>query len=212
MKKTSTFRSGENIVLRETWAGKIWTARPMVVVQDDAELIALHDPADTCWMRHTGIHGKNVTACERSNKSWGLKEFSAGVSYSFLKLIIPSESYSVILIHNCADDSLRNWYINLENPANPIHRTAIGFDCTDMLLDVIVEPNLKDWQWDDEDELQEVVDAGLISKETAKALYAKGEKVRDMIMSGKSIFNGWEKWRPDPAWKVPVLPDGWDVL
>jgi hypothetical protein len=31
-------------------------------------------------------------------------------------------------------------------------------------------------------------------------------------MSGKSIFNSWEKWRPDPAWKVPVLPEGWDVL
>ena len=22
---------------------------------------------------------------------------------------------------------------------------------------------------------------------------------------------GWEKWRPDPAWELPELPDGWDV-
>ena len=52
----------------------------------------------------------------------------------------------------------------------------------------------------------------MISPGTAKALYAKGEEVRDMIMSGKSIFNGWEKWRPDLTWKVPVLPDCWDIV
>jgi hypothetical protein len=21
--------------------------------------------------------------------------------------------------------------------------------------------------------------------------------------------DGWENWRPDPAWPLPVLPDGW---
>lgn len=212
MTKTSPFRKGENIVLRETWAGKIWSARPMVVVQDSAELIALHIPAGTCYMRHLGMKSRYVTANERKNKSWRLTNSTAGRFYSNLKLAIPGESYSVILFRNTGDETVRTWYINLENPANPIHRTAIGFDSTDMLLDVIVEPNLKDWRWEDEDELQEVVEAGLISTETAKALYAKGEQVRDMIMSGKSIFNSWEKWRPDPAWKVPVLPEGWDVL
>jgi len=33
-----------------------------------------------------------------------------------------------------------------------------------------------------------------------------------MLQSGKSVFNGWEKWRPDPAWTVSVLEDGWDVV
>ena len=22
----------------------------------------------------------------------------------------------------------------------------------------------------------------------------------------------WRDWRPDPAWPIPRLPDGWDVL
>ena len=184
----------------------------MIVVQDNTELIALHIPAGTGWMRHVGIKGRYVTANERKNKSWSLKNATAGRFYNNLKLAIPEESYSVILFRNTGDATVRTWYINLEDPSNPIHRTSIGFDCTDMLLDVIVEPNLKDWHWEDEDELQEVIEAGLISPETAKALYAKGEEVRDMIMSGKSIFNSWEKWRPDPAWKVPVLPQGWDIL
>jgi hypothetical protein len=211
MTKTSTFRTGENIVLRETWAGKIWTARPMIVVQDNAELIALHIPKDIRWMKHLPVRVKNGIPDQRINKQWTLGEGHTGNFYSYLKLVIPGEYYSVLL-RNSADDRRRDWYINLEDPANPLRRTLIGFDCTDMLLDVIVDPNLKDWHWEDEDELQEVVEAGLISPETAKALYAKGEEVRDMIMSGKSIFNSWEKWRPDPAWKVPVLSEGWDVL
>jgi predicted RNA-binding protein associated with RNAse of E/G family len=93
-----------------------------------------------------------------------------------------------------------------------MRRTRIGFDLYDQILDLIVEPNLKDWRWDDQAELQEAIETGLISPEQAKALYEKGEEVRDLIMSGKSIFNPWETWKPDPSWNVPFLPDNWDVL
>jgi predicted RNA-binding protein associated with RNAse of E/G family len=82
----------------------------------------------------------------------------------------------------------------------------------DQILDLIVEPDLKQWHWKDEDELKEAIELGIISTEKARSLYAKGTEVRDMILSGKSIFNGWEHWRPDPAWKIPVLPDGWDEI
>ena len=133
-------------------------------------------------------------------------------SYYYIRLTIPGESYSVLLFWNCNNNNLRYWYINLEDPVNPMRRTKLGFDLCDQILDIIVESNLKDWRWDDEDELQEAIEAHLISPEKAQALYAKGEKVRDLIMSGKSIFNGWEHWKPDLSWKVPVLPDGWDVV
>ena len=23
---------------------------------------------------------------------------------------------------------------------------------------------------------------------------------------------GWEDWQPDPAWSLPTLPEGWDVV
>ena len=124
-----------------------------------------------------------------------------------LKMTIPGETYSVIAFWNTVDNGFRCWYINLENKAR---RNGLCIDCTDLLLDWIINPNLKDWYWDDEDELQEAMELGLISQEQSKSLYAKGQEVRDMIMSGKSIFNGWEKWRPDPNWKIPVLPEGWD--
>ncbi len=102
-----------------------------------------------------------------------------------------------------------DWYINLEEP---LRRTAMGFEYLDQFLDVIVKPDLSGWRWKDEDELEEAIALGLISRGKASAMRVEGEKVAVWIQSGKSPFNGWEKWRPDPSWKAPVLPDGWDKI
>lgn len=207
-----TFKPGQPVLVREIWQGRVWTARPMVVVKDDAELIALHIPPNTLWKHHYGLNGNSITIHERLKNKWRLNDTIWGKTHGFLKLAIPGESYSVLLFWDNTDNSFLYWYINLEDPENPIHRTAMGFDYIDQILDVIIQPNLKDWRWEDEDELQEAIEAGVISAVKARALYAKGEKVSDMIMSGKSIFNGWEHWRPDPSWQVPVLPEGWDII
>jgi uncharacterized protein len=102
-----------------------------------------------------------------------------------------------------------SWYINLEDS---LRRTDMGYEFTDQWLDVIVKPDLSAWQWKDEDELAEAVTLGIVTKEKAAFLYQEGERVANWILSGKSPFNGWENWNPDPSWKVPVLPEDWDVL
>ena len=208
MRKTR-HSTGEIIVLREIWNGKIWTARPMIVVQDTPELLALHIPPRTKWKQCRSLEGKRVTAKERKTNTWKLYDAMWDGLVGYLKLAIPGETYSVIVFWDDTYERLRYWYINLENP---VYRTAKGFEYMDQILDVIVMPNLKDWHWKDEDELQEAMALGLISLEQSKALYVKGEQVRDLIMSGKSIFNKWEKWRPNPNWETPVLPEGWDVI
>jgi uncharacterized protein len=206
------YSPGDTVVLREIWDGKIWTARPVIVVQDNAELIALHIPRGTRWKMHRGTQGDKVTATERKNREWTLEDAVWDSIYSYIKLAIPGEPYSVLVFRNKEDNSFRNWYINLENPEDPMQRTALGFDYTDQILDLIIEPNLKDWHWEDEDELQEAVELGLISSAKAAILYSKGGEVRDLIMSGNSIFNGWENWHSDSSWEIPVLPENWDEL
>jgi hypothetical protein len=206
------FKPGQTVLIREIWQGKIWNATPTIVIQDKPALIGLFVPTRTPCKRHYGPYGDRVTAEEHRNNNWKLRDMTVDKLLYFIILVIPGESYSIKIFWNTSDNSFRCWYINLEDPANPLHRTMKGFDSTDQILDLIIDPNLKDWRWDDEDELQEAIDAGLISPEKAKALYAKGEKVRDMIMSGKSIFNGWENWKSDLSWKVPVLPEGWDII
>lgn len=202
------YKAGDHIVLREMWDGKIWGAYPVIVVQDTTDLLVVYRPPGAIAKRRTGIRSEHVTAYERKHKQWALNDAVFNDVWT-LKLTIPDEPYSVIAFWNSADNSFRCWYINLEDVA---YRSSVGIDYTDLILDVIIQPNLKDWHWEDEDELREATEERLISQEKAECLYTKGAQVRDMIMSGKSVFNDWQYWVPDPNWKTPVLPEGWDVV
>jgi uncharacterized protein len=114
-----------------------------------------------------------------------------------------------VLLFRNEDMKLRSWYINLEQP---LCRFPLGFDYLDEMLDIIVSPDLSAWRWKDEDELAEAIEYGMVTKERAAYLYREGERVANWIQSGKSSFNGWENWKPDPAWQAPVLPAGWDKV
>jgi len=206
--RPNRYYAGENIVLREIWDGKIWGAYPVIVVQDTPDLLVLYRPTGSIAKRRVSLRGDRVTAFERKHKLWSLSDVVRDDIW-MLKLTIPGESYSVIAFWNSADNSFKCWYINLEDVAS---RSSVGIDYTDLILDLIIQPNLKDWYWEDEDELHEAIEAGLISRGKAESLYEKGMQVRDMIMSGGSVFNDWQQWQPDPTWLTPVLPERWDVI
>jgi len=186
------------------WQGRIWEARPEIVVQDSPELLAFYMPPGTL-LKETSVKRLEPTGAVR--KAWRLND----VTWRFggkLRLSVPGRAYSVILLRN-SDGSPHEWYINLEQP---LQRTEIGFDYADEVLDVIVAPDLSRWRWEDEDELAEVVSAGLFSEKHAIALHAEGRAAVAALQSGKSVFSGWENWRPDPSWPVPVLSADWDTL
>ena len=95
------------------------------------------------------------------------------------------------------------WYVNLQLP---FRRTELGFETMDLVLDLIVDPD-GSWRWKDEDELATWVARGVFEPELAERIRAEGESV----LARAPWPTGWEKWRPDPAWELPELPDGWDV-
>lgn len=113
------------------------------------------------------------------------------------------DPFSVFLFQH-ADGSLRGWYVNLERPQR---RTELGFDYEDELLDVWVpaggRPELLD-----EDELAEALQRGFVSPERAAEIQATAERV----LANPPWPTGWEEWRPEPGWQVPVLPPGWDTV
>jgi uncharacterized protein len=201
------FKPGQTVLVREIWQGKIWTARPMVLVQDTAELLALYWVPGTRWKRARNHQGGEVPTLDRKMQKWELHD-DIWKGEGTLRLSIPGAKYSILIFRN-SDNNISNWYINLEDPLTRMDR---GFDYTDKILDMIVEPNLETWHWKDGDEFEEAQELGLISKQEAKAFQAEGEKALKLLRSGKSIFNGWENWKPDPSWRVPVLPEGWDVI
>jgi len=120
-----------------------------------------------------------------------------------LRVTHSDQPYSVFLFTN-HDASFRGWYVNLERPQQ---RSDLGFDYEDELLDVWTalgsDPELLD-----EDELEEAVERGFVSAERAAAIRAAAERV----LAEPPWPTGWEDWRPEPGWQMPVLPSGWDEL
>jgi Protein of unknown function (DUF402) len=101
------------------------------------------------------------------------------------------------------------WYVNLETPWR---ETPLGFDSTDHLLDIWVDPD-RSWRWKDEDHLAEAVEIGLFSPRQVEEFRAEGERAIEQIEAWRPPFDeGWENWRPDPDWPFPPLPEGWDRL
>ena len=82
-----------------------------------------------------------------------------------------------------------------------------GFEYIDLFLDILAEPDLSSWRWLDEDELKAAVEHGSVSSATSDMLYTEGKKAIEWLQSGKSPFNEWETWQPDPVWQNPVLPE-----
>jgi predicted RNA-binding protein associated with RNAse of E/G family len=203
----SRFIPRQTIVIRDIVRGNIWAARPFLVIQDTPELLALYMPTGTICRHGASANGGRPVFSDLSRGNWILRE-EVWLGGDRVRLTVPGKKYSILLFWN-PDGSLNRWYINLEEP---LSRTNLGFDLQDKVLDVILTPDMTSWRWEDEDELAEAVAAGLMSNEEALEFRGVGIDAVNLLQSGKSIFNGWEKWRPDPSWAVPVLPAGWDKV
>lgn len=202
------FHTGQTIAIREMWDGKIWTARACFVVKDTPEIMAFYAPYGIVSKMPHSLDGSSGSIKNRIQSEWILSDTGSPETRK-LKLIAPGCRYSVIVFQDYKDGNLLGWYINLEEP---LGKTAISYDSIDLILDAIIKPDLSGWYWDDEDELDEVVSAGIMSEETAEDLYKEGERAVNWIISGDSPFNSWESWQPDPSWGIPELPSGWDIV
>ena len=200
MKNTLRFKPGQTILCREFWQNKLWSERPEVVVRDTPDLLALYLPPNTIINQPVTPTGSRATYLDRLNLAWTLTK-APWFGLRRLRLSIPGAFYSIMPFWH-EDNSLRAWYINLEEP---LHRTPQGFEYVDLFLDILAEPDLSSWRWMDEDELKEAVEQGFISDKTSDMLYSVGRKAIEWLQSGNSPFNGWETWRPDPSWRLPVL-------
>jgi predicted RNA-binding protein associated with RNAse of E/G family len=101
----------------------------------------------------------------------------------------------------------RNWYVNLEQPRV---RWAGGVDSEDHFLDLSVYAD-RTWRWHDEDEFAQAQIAGLMSAAQAESVRRAGRAAVEVIEGwGHPFPDGWQHWRPDPAWPVPALPGDWN--
>ncbi|MFI0909956.1 cytidylyl-2-hydroxypropylphosphonate hydrolase [Streptomyces abikoensis] len=188
--------------------GGIHICRPVTVVEDTAELLAVWMAPGTDCVKPlladgTPVHREPLaTRYTKPRTTSVTRWYGPGV----LKLARPGEPWSVWLFWDL-DWRFRNWYVNLEEP---LARWAGGVDSEDHFLDIAVYPD-RSWEWKDEDEFAQARRAGLMTDAQAERVRAAGRAAVELVEAwGPPFTAGWERWRPDPVWPVPALPEDWD--
>jgi hypothetical protein len=195
------FSPGDPIVLRELWDGRVFEARPTVVVQDDPEQIALFLPPGVRCAVPVADDGSDLRVPDRP---WHFEIRPRGPQ-GILSFAWPGVPYAV-LRWTTGDRIV--WYVNLEQP---LERSPVGFDTVDHALDVLVELDGSSWSWKDEDELAEAIRDGLFTEDDEAEFRRWGERAVERIVSSAPPFDrDWSHWEPDPTWPVPSLTGGWD--
>jgi predicted RNA-binding protein associated with RNAse of E/G family len=201
---------GTVIVQEEHWRQKLVTVRPMTVVEDTPDVLALYTPAGAAFQLGTweAPNRKHLSVEERlrvylSDKLRALEERTS--RNHVLTLNVPGAWHSFKLFWD-RDWTLLNWYVNLEAPFLRLERVIIH---RDLFLDIVVTPAF-DWTWKDEDEFEAVCAAGGLSERERMLVKDEASRMIERIESRRWPFDTpWPDWRPDPAWPAPLLPHNW---
>lgn len=161
--QTTTFDVGRAIVRRDVQGGKVasvWLGR---VVDDPGD--------DLVWAVFPGVEmlsrAPYVEALRTGVKAHHLDELAAGEwtlasapleSGTILVFQLRNTYFSVMLFFK-ENGEFRRWYVNFERP---YRRTSIGFDTSDLLVDLVIEPDGA-YRWKDEEEYEQGRRLGLVS-------------------------------------------------
>lgn len=198
-----TWAPGSSVVLREVWGGKIWAARPVVVVKDEPTERMFYVPPGGAMKAPVAVSGEPLRL---PVKEWRLEDRPGGRRH-VLSFAWPEVAHAVLASWRAETGEFTGWYVNLQDPLRP---SAVGFDTTDHVLDVLVPPDHSSWQWKDEAEMEEAVRRGLFDAAQVERFRQEGARAAERLIRGEPPFDlPWESWRPDPWWPSPELPTDW---
>ena len=204
------FEPGD-VVLRRSRRGDLLTwVQAVRVVSDDERGLLL-------WLAEGSGFGYRVDDRGRAIREEPIETVAASA------LVAGTWKDSSVLIWNPAgaahsvwwffrSDRFSGWYVNLElRGPRWDDGPRSGIDLADLGLDVVVGPDRR-WHWKDEDDFAAFTDApGYWTAEQAAAARAEGRRVIVLAEAGEFPFDGtFCDFVPDPAWRVPELPAGWD--
>ena len=203
MRPQERWEPGDTVVIREIWHGRVFAARPVNAVRDEADLQMFYRPPRSPLGHAVDPAGRLLRIPDRD---WKL-EPTTGSTYGVLSFAFRDMPYAVLMVRE--GGIFRGWYVNLQEP---LRRTAIGFDTVDHALDVLIPPEGGDWDLKDEDELAEAVRLGLFTSDEAASFFRWAERAAAHVLNREPPFDrDWTEWSPDPTWPEPELPAGWDV-
>ncbi|MFB8290662.1 DUF402 domain-containing protein [Kitasatospora purpeofusca] len=207
------FACGTTVVRRDVHLGRVWSAQPHRALSDSGTLLeigywpGIRALAPTTWTTalRTGDDSSRKDGLEHlASGSWELEP------WAWRDTVLRSrfETGSWFSLHHFqspAGEPLR-LYVNFERPAV---RTRIGIDTLDLLVDLVVDPDLSSWRWKDEDEYAHGRRLGLVTEADHRAVDHAREHAIGLLQERRGPFGfPWPAWAPDPAWPLPVLPPG----
>jgi len=211
------FQPGHTAVRRDVFRRKVWSAHALRVVEDTAEALVLacrpgaESLAPTTWIESllTGDETARLRALANlADGNWQLGHWTWRDT-THLQWVPPDSWFSVNAFFDAAGDGrLTRWYVNFQRP---MRRTPIGFDTFDLLLDLVVAPDLSRWDWKDEDEYAHGRRLGVVSEADHRAVEKAREETVAMIEGAGGPFaaeRGLGTWRYAPHWPDPQLPTG----
>ena len=205
---------GEVIVVQEVWQARLWAARPVLVVEDAADQLVLWSPKGT----RRKVPATPATRPEAASRGeqhadsltlldWEFADSIWDVSTLWL---LREGDWHAVWVSFLANGEQLGWYINFQEP---YRRTHQAIQTMDLALDIIAEPDRSSWRWKDLDEFDLFRARGLIDPTTAEQILAEADQVIRRIETDAPPFNtDWPRWRPDPTWAIPELPNDWKTL
>ncbi|MGH3506645.1 MAG: DUF402 domain-containing protein [Nocardioidaceae bacterium] len=178
-------------------------AMPVTVVCDDVDALVVSLRIGTPVLRAARADGLD----KRADKSTLftaeiVQDHGVHAYYDHLRVVPTGQPWSVWVLFAEGTGEFVGWYVNLEKP----HLRDSGAVYTsDHVLDLWVEPD-RTVVRKDEDELALAVAQGVFDGATAAAIEADCADVEAIIANwGPPFCDGWEHFRPDPAWPIPEL-------
>ncbi|KQX71226.1 MULTISPECIES: DUF402 domain-containing protein [unclassified Streptomyces] len=193
---------------RENGGSNFHIARPVTVVRDDEELLAVWLAPGTQCVKPVLADGTPPHQEPLHTRYTKPRTVARGrwLGTGVLKVARPGEPWSVWLFWD-QGWKFKNWYVNLETP---LARWDGGVDSEDHFLDICVYPD-RSWGLRDEDEFAQAQQDGLMDRAVAEQVREAGSRAVEVIRAwGPPFSEGWQHWRPDPSWAVPLLPEDWD--
>ncbi|HYT29620.1 MAG TPA: DUF402 domain-containing protein [Actinomycetota bacterium] len=194
---------GDTILLREVCRGRVWTARPVRVVRDGPDVLALHLAPGTRWKGPATRDGERLRV---PTDGWVLADREWRFTDALI-LWVPPAAHTVWAMWERATGRFRGWYVNLQEP---LRRTEMGFDYMDHMLDLMLPPDRSSIGWKDRHELDLMRDRGFLGDEEHAGVLAEADRASANARAGGPPFDGdWEGWIASGL-PPPKLPAGWD--
>ncbi|TKJ22375.1 DUF402 domain-containing protein [Blastococcus sp. CCUG 61487] len=207
------WRPGDVVVHQEVWRDRIWAARPLVVVEDSPDRMLFWLPAGTrrkvpMTPPHRDDPGnRTARIIELLERGDWIHVDHVG-DLSCLWILRPGEWHATWVSFRPSGEQFA-FYVNLQRP---FRRTALGIESMDLMLDVVATPD-RIWSWKDDDEFERILQRGIFDADLGRRVRSEALDVIGRLERNEPPFGeGWHRWRPDPAWPVPVLPSGWADL